>query len=242
MLPTINQRTLDVSRKKSIRSPRRSVRLSGLTVRRAESFEDMRAVFRIRADAYGRQGYIDPREIEQLQDSYDLSSCATSHLACCHDVPVATVRTVIDSREYRLPMDEEGIGASLGFLRREGRRIAEICKLAVRKEYATQSLRLLFELQRVVYRHALQSGVDDIVIAVVPTHARYYSRVLLFDQISDVLRYETLGCDAVVMHLDLRTADKLCVGRAVAGIDFHEHFVLGGAESSNFPVVHNCPR
>lgn len=92
---------------------------------------------------------------------------------------MATVTLVFDS-EMRLPCDEI-FEPELEFLRSQGRKVAEVTRLAIDERH-TGSKALLVTLFNFIFVYARRiRGYDDFVIEVNPRHVNYYRRLLRFE-------------------------------------------------------------
>ena len=87
----------------------------------------------------------------------------------------------------------------LGRLRRPGRRVCEVSRLAVAPEFSSPDL--LIALLQSAHRHGQQRfAASDVVIEVNPRHARYYQRVLGFQQLGGLRQCLRVDAPALLLH------------------------------------------
>ena len=90
----------------------------------------------------------------------------------------------------------------LSRLRRPGRRVCEVSRLAVDPEFSSPDL--LITLVQTAHRHAQQCfAASDVVIEVNPRHVRYYQRVLGFQQLGGLRQCPRVDAPAVLLHRPL---------------------------------------
>lgn len=122
--------------------------------------------------------------------------------------PLATLSMIPDS-PLRLPLDAECL-AEASALRAAGRRLCEVARLAnagLPDAPETTRRALVLELFRLAYLDALRQGATDLVISVVPRHARFYRHVLLFETLGEPRAYRAVGGTVgVPLRLNLETA------------------------------------
>ena len=174
---------------------------------------------RVRAHAlahrvYSSRGYVSAADESPLP-AFDGDPRTLTLLAqddAGHDV--GTVSLVFDSTAL-LPCDEI-YSAELAGLRAQGRRMAEVTRLAIDERHQLSST-LLIRLFNFIYIFARRvNGLDDFVIEVNPRHVAYYRRLLGFVQEGPERPCPRVrGAPAVLMRLDLAEGERTI--RSVAG-------------------------
>lgn len=87
-------------------------------------------------------------------------------------------------------------------LRRQGRRLCEMTKLAFDPKYSSkESLAALFHLAYIYARHIYNA--TDVLIEVNPRHAGFYGRRLGFEQIGEMRTCPRVDAPAVLLHCAL---------------------------------------
>lgn len=122
---------------------------------------------------------------------------------------IATATVVLDS-ERGLPSDEI-YGPELDEMRRQGRKLSEVVRLAIADEHC-HCKQLLISLFNFVYLCAhLVRGADDFVIEVNPRHVAYYQRLLEFTVTGPERPCPRVqNAPAVLLGLDLhKTTDRI---------------------------------
>jgi hypothetical protein len=174
----------------------------GIQLKLASDSAELEGAFRLIYRAYHRAGLIDSRSDGLRVTRHQLEETTEIFVAIKDDEVISTLSLIGDGREG-LPIDKV-FGPEIEALRKEFQ-IAEVSCLADRRESVVRSLPLLLRLQRLMFQSADLRGIECVVIAVHPRHARYYQRLLGFKQIGEQREYgAVLGQPAVAMykHLD----------------------------------------
>ena len=150
----------------------------------------------------------------------------------------ATVSVVLDS-PLGLPCDDVH-GAEVAALRAQGRRLAEVTRLAVDVAYAGKKS-LLVHLFNFLSVYARYAGSTDFVIEVHPRHVNYYRRLLLFQPCGPERRcLRVNGAPARLLKLDLG-AQVAEIGM-VGGTQGQAHGPCGRTLYSHFCALEQEPR
>lgn len=177
-----------------------------LVIQWAETLEDRRAAFSLVHDEYLRLGYLSgPTPSGMIYRLHHVLPTSSTLLLKDRDTVVGTLTHVLDTDLYGLPM-EKIYADELNALRRQGRRLAELSALAVRRNYCLQSLFML--LVRAAYGYALERRVTDFCIMVNPRHASFYRTLFLFEDLGPERPYPLVNAPAVALRADLTTFPK----------------------------------
>ncbi len=153
--------------------------------------------------AYRDKGYLKPGESHDLL--YPQDACGDSFVFLVESRAEETVATasVFFDASLGLPCDDPFKIQSNG-LRRQGRRLAEIVRLAVRPN-APEPRLLLCRLFNLLYLGAQRvKGYTDLVIEVHPRHALYYCKSFGFQRVAGPLPCPRVGgSPGVLLRLDL---------------------------------------
>ncbi len=208
--------------------------------------------YRLAHNVYGESGYVRSKRDGLIVSSYDAHPDTLTLLAeDASGNAVGTISLVFDS-ENGLPCDEL-FQDEMGGLRLQGRRLIEVTRLAIARDYP-RSKRLLVHLYNFVSIFARRvKGGTDFMIEVNPRHAPFYTRMLLFTPISAPRCCPRVnGAPAILLRLDLGEQAKELerVGgtqgrpkgsrRTSLYSHFHsladEHFIAGFLESQHGPM------
>lgn len=179
-----------------------------LTFHVASSLEQTLQAWELVYRAYTRIGLIEENPFQlhtvpQAVGEHTITICGT-----VGDDVVSTLTMIHDS-EQGLPL-ESVYRDELDALRRQGRRLMEICLLADRREHLTRSLPAVLGMMRYVYWRSRHSHFDDIICGIHPHHAQFYMKYYAFEQIGRETVYPTVRNHPVVLlHLDLEAKVKL---------------------------------
>ena len=165
----------------------------GLEIRRASSFADLEAAYRLVHDCFVEQGYIDPHP-SGLRVRAHSALPGTALYAAVEDGQVVGTMSVIPDGQLGLPM-ESAFGPEITALRRRGRRLVEVSDLAIAP--GARNMRVLTELMRCVFAHSIVAGADDMVIAISPKHAALFENILLFEPLGSERSYSPQKLDIV---------------------------------------------
>jgi len=117
-----------------------------------------------------------------------------------YDELAATLTLNRDSSEGLLA--EALYAPELGRLRRPGRIVCEVSRLAVDPDFSSRDL--LIALFQAAFKFARNVFVaSDAVIEVNPRHSRYYQRLLGFQQIGSQRQCRRLDAPVVLLHQEL---------------------------------------
>lgn len=192
----------------NLRSPG-ALHQSPYTIRVANSASSRERAYRLACRVYRQSGFM-PHGEERCVSAYDMLPQTITLLAeDDHGEAVATVTLVFDS-PFRLPCDEI-YAVELDAPRREGKRLAEVTRLAIAPEHTGCRI-LLVQLFNYAYIFAAKvHGATDFVIEVNPRHAAYYQRLLKFEIIGPERSCPRVsGAPAVLLGLPLALVNWEC--------------------------------
>ncbi|OHB67452.1 MAG: hypothetical protein A2V70_17480 [Planctomycetes bacterium RBG_13_63_9] len=188
--------------------PRRgqpSRRSRDAVIKIASRRDELLAAFRLVYDNYVRAGLARPNPYRMRVTPSQLVPTTEIFVALSGTEVICTMSLVRDG-QLGLPMEtiyEEEVSR----LRSRGIRPAEVSALACRQEGQRQTLPIVIRLMSLMAQCAQRRGVDQLLIAIHPRHARYYQRFTAFMPIGEERTYATV-CDnpAVALALDLNRA------------------------------------
>lgn len=153
---------------------------SGMTIKVADSREELAAAFHILHESYVESGFMMPHDSRMRLNIYQALPTTTTLVAKAGDEVVATMSAVADSA-FGMPMDKI---YDVTEFRRKNRRLVEISGLAVRKDYRTDHGLILFAMVKYMYHYTEKfMHADRAVISVNPKHENFYHHILLFDKL-----------------------------------------------------------
>ena len=180
-------------------------RRSGIECRIGSSREELFAAFHLVYEQYLRSGLMKPNSYQMRVTPYHLLPSTEVFVALNRSDVTCTMSLVRDG-EMGLPMESVYHEEVAGLRMREFR-LAEVSCLADTHDPAAKSQSALFQLMPLLAQVAHRRGVDQLLIAVHPRHARFYHRFLGFDVIAEERTYgKVCGKPAVAMACDLSTA------------------------------------
>lgn len=150
----------------------------------ARSRSDLTAAFRLLYNAYVRAGLAVENDQQLRLTPFHLRPETEVFVAKLRGEVIATM-TMVPDGDGGLPMDSMYRGEADG-LRGLGMRVAEMGSFADRGESPLRFLKVLGDLSRLVVQVARARGIDGLVAATHPRHARFYVRSLGFRQFGDI--------------------------------------------------------
>jgi hypothetical protein len=191
-----------------------------VTVKQAETQEELEAAYRLVHQSYVEAGYMDPHPSGLRVRAFEVLPQTATFIAVENGEVIGTISLIVDS-PLGLPM-EESYREEVNALRAQGRKIAEVSSLAVAK--GSRNLGIFVRLCKYMTLFAISVGVEDLCIAISPEHAPFFKEVYLFETMGEVRSYSSAKEDPVVaLRLDLNTFPALCRA-AYHGVDADANF------------------
>lgn len=180
--------------------------LGDVVVKIASEPEEHDAAARLTFDAYAGRGLVDQRGVPVRVTPFLMLPSTVKFVALRGGEVVATISLILDSK-LGLPM-ECIFGAELAALRAQGRRLAEVGALAVKKEHRGNGLVML--VYKTMWAAAVRLlEVQDLVVAVHPDAQPAYTSPLRFVPLSaGVRRYPGLEANALAVGLRLDLVER----------------------------------
>lgn len=175
------------------------------SVRIAGDHHDRERSYRLMYEVYSAQGYGKPHPSEMWFSLHELLPSSITILVMHADEAVGTVTLCVDST-IGVPADDV-FGEVLDEQRSAGERIAEVFSLGIREDFRGSEI-VLGKLISTIYliaRHL--AGATLLAITVVPSHAAFYRRKLLFEQVGEPGFHKKTGVPCVLMVHPLDTFD-----------------------------------
>jgi hypothetical protein len=173
----------------------------------AATRDEREAAFRLVYDAYLRSGLCAPNPHEMRVTPYHLLPTTETFIAACLGKVVSTVTLVVDG-ELGLPM-ECVYGREVARRRQQGLLLGEVSCLADRREDFKRLFPVYIRLCRLMGQYARRRGLNELLVAVHPRHARFYQRFMAFAPIGEEIAYPTV-CDnpAVALSFDFIRVER----------------------------------
>jgi hypothetical protein len=167
------------------------------------TIDEILQAYRLVYKNYLRAGYIDEHPSEMRYSAHNASPSTVTFCAKLGDAVVTTASVVFDS-PLGLPM-EAIYHDELEVLRQQGARLCEVTMLADRRRAGMRTIPSILRLFRLIVPYAMRvEKVTDIVITVNPTHAAFYSKYLLFDDLAGWKTYPSVkNAPAVAKRVNL---------------------------------------
>lgn len=169
----------------------------------AETKEELFKAFRLVYDEYHDQGYITkPHPLAIQYNVYNFLPKTCVFIFQSYRDVVSTISYVPDTPMFGLPLDSL-YREEADFLRGQGRKLVEIGSLATEKSLRGRNV--VMYLYKAVINYGLMTGANDLCLTVNPKHVRFYSDIMLCEQIGDEKYYPWVGAPAVLMRANFDT-------------------------------------
>jgi hypothetical protein len=173
----------------------------------ANSLLHREAAFRLVYESYLRAGLIEPNPCEMRVMPYHLAATTGVFVALERETVICTISLVGDG-PLGLPM-EAIYAEELSRLRARLAYMGEISCLAERQDDPRKLLPVLIQLGKLVIQSAFRRGLDYLLLAVHPRHARFYRRFWSFEPIGELRSHPLVrNRPAVALAFDLAAARK----------------------------------
>jgi len=180
-----------------------------LSLKVAETKEELEACFKLLHDAYVRAGFMKPDPSGMRATLYHALPTTTTLLAKYDGRVVGTVSLIRDSA-LGFPMQKI---FNIKKIRSAGGNIAEVSALAVHRRFQATGGMILFPLIKFMYEYSTRFfDTSHLVIAVNPRHIAFYESILFFSRLKQnpVAHYDFVnGAPAVGAHIDLKKAPEI---------------------------------
>jgi len=177
-----------------------------LTLKIAETQDELEACFRLLHDAYVSSGFMRPDPSGMRVNLYHALPTTTTLCAKFDGEVVGTISLIRES-VFGFPL--QSIFDLHGIREKKGR-IAEVSALAVHSRFRNTGGSILFPLMKFMYEYCITFfDTRHLVIAVNPNRIEMYESLLLFERLTENLveNYDFAnGAPAVGASLDLRVA------------------------------------
>jgi hypothetical protein len=200
-LPALNE-TVTELRFDPDQATREPQKYPPITVKVATTRAELEGAFRLVYRRYLGSGLCSTNPHEMRVTPYHLLPTTAVFVAVYQGEVIFTMSLIADGGRG-VPM-ESVFPAEVGELRAKGVRFGEVSCMADRRRDMTRFLPLFVRVTRHMFQFARHHGVERLVVAVHPKHARFYERFFGFRQLSQgVRRYQSVeNKPAVACSLD----------------------------------------
>ena len=173
----------------------------------AATQQERSAAFRLVYESYLQAHLGEPNPYGMRVTPYHLLPTTEIFLAQVEGEAVSTVSLVTDG-ELGLPM--ESVYRKEVALRRErGLLLGEVSCLSDRRSHLRRFFPVFLRLSRLMVQYARKQGLDELLVAVHPKHARFYRRFMDFETIGEETAYPAVrNSPAVALRLDFARIDR----------------------------------
>jgi hypothetical protein len=149
---------------------------------------------------YVNAGYAQENKNEILFTKHHLLPKTTVLLAKSESTVISTATLVPDSNQFGLPMDDL-YGKELGSLRRQRRKVVEVCSLASSTHRFSRIG--IHNFTRLLFLYCVFLDVDDVCVMVNPKHVPVYKRLCDLELFGDEKHYHRVNAPAVALRADV---------------------------------------
>lgn len=165
------------------RNDRERTKIDGVLYKIADCREEREDAFRLIHDAYTKTGLMEPNISGMRVTPYHLLPTTDIFLAY-HEGKLIYTMTLISDDEMGMPLQEVYRSEVAARSETTGTYFAEVSSLASRRGYfsRTRMFEVFARLSGLIIQSARENGVERLLIACHPRHARFYKRFLGFKQ------------------------------------------------------------
>ena len=173
----------------------------------AATRDERAAAFRLVYQSYLRAGLGEANAHEMRVTPYHMLPSTEVFIAVLRGEVISTVSLIADS-ELGLPM-ETVYGREVAAHRDRGLSFGEVSCLADRRGSFRRFFPVFLKLSRLMVQYARRQGLDELLVAVHPKHARFYQRFMAFELTGEETVYPTVrNHPAVALNLDFARIDR----------------------------------
>ncbi|MFZ5831617.1 MAG: N-acyl amino acid synthase FeeM domain-containing protein [Planctomycetota bacterium] len=178
-----------------------------LEYRIASTLEERAAAFHLVYRSYLAAGLGEPNHFQMRVTPYHLLPTSEVFIAV-YESDIVFTMTLITDGDAGLPM-EYVYPDEVQSRRDRGLRLAEVSCLADRRTQFRGFFPVFLRLSRIMVQYGLRQGVDELLVAVHPKHARFYQRCMEFRPIGEERSYPTV-CNnpAIALSLDFHRVER----------------------------------
>ena len=188
-----------------------------IEVELVRNYTDLLVAFGLLYKAYLKAGLVTENARQLRVTPFHLLPSTEVFVAKCAGEVLSTLTMVPDSA-VGLPMDSM-YAAELAELRKSGLRIAEIGSLADRRHLPIRFINIFELLAQLIVQVAQDRGIDTLVLAVHPRHAKFYMRAFGFEALGGLANCPYAeGNPAVALILEFRRIIGTHFGEKLFGI------------------------
>lgn len=180
---------------------------SEVECRIAGTLQERESAFALVYQSYLRAGLGEPNAYGMRVTPYHLLPTTETFIAVLRGETIFTMSLVTDG-ELALPM-ECAYGPEVEARRRRGLRLGEVSCLADRRAQFERFFPVFVRTSRLMAQHAWDRGLDELLVAVHPRHARFYRRFMHFEPLGPQRQYPTVrNHPAVALALNFARVDR----------------------------------
>ena len=173
----------------------------------ADNQSERAGAFRLVHETYVQAGLMRPNAFQMRVMPHHLLPTTATFVALTGSKVIGTLSLVGDGR-LGLPL-ERVYGPEVDELRKPSTWLGEVSSLASVGATADLSFHVLIGLMRLMGQFSKRHGLEHLLVAVHPRHARFYRRAMSFRQLGGERPYPSV-CNrpAVALHLNLSCLDE----------------------------------
>jgi hypothetical protein len=181
---------------------------SDILCRIASTRKEREAAFHLVYNSYLRAGLGEMNEHEMRVTPYHLTDCSEIFVTTRRRKVIFTMTLIMDNEDLGMPM-ESVYGEEVDRLRRRGVRLGEVSCLADCQRHVKEFFPIFLVTSRLMVQYARYRGLDALVAAVHPKHARFYRRFMDFRVFGLEKTYPTVrNHPAVALWLEFARIDR----------------------------------
>jgi len=166
----------------------------------ADSTDELLKAYSLLYHEYLHAGYIIENQNKLLFTKHHLLPKTTVFVAKSNKTVLSTATLVRDSKQFGLPMDDL-YSKELDYLRKEQRKILEVCSLAsCRDKFSRSGIQ---NFTKLIFLYCIFLDIDDVCIMVNPKHVHLYKSRCEFEIFGEQKYYSRVNAPAVALRAEV---------------------------------------
>ena len=184
--------------------------LGAVDYRVVESDADRDEIFRLRYEAYRREGFISPNFSKKFLDDYDDAENGRIFGVYIDDELVSSIRIHVASEKEPSCPSYKAFSDIIEPELRAGKVLVDPTRFVTRQDVSRQQIGLPYITLRLCWMAALHHRADHFLVAIRPEHQAFYKRTFRHQVVAPARAYEMLNCPISLMTVNcMEVADRV---------------------------------
>lgn len=187
--------------------------LGEIDYRLVETDEDRDEIFRLRYEAYMREGFISPNFSKKFLDDYDDADNGQIFGVYIDDELVSSIRIHVSSEDAPDCPSLKAFADIIEPELRAGKVLVDPTRFVTKRDTSRQLIGLPYITLRLCWMAALHHRADHFMVAIRPEHQAFYKRTFRHHVVAPARAYEMLNCPISLMTVNCEEVADRVYGR-----------------------------